>query len=605
MPNSSRYSPFELYRRAFLQVRPYWLHLAGVLLLGLLATPIALLSPLPLKIAVDTALGPHPLPSALAYWWPGATNSKSAALTVAVALLLLVTLVNLGQRFGQWLLQEYTGTNIVLSFRGTLFEHVQRLSLAYHDAAGMSDATYRVQYDAPAIQGLVLWGVIPLATSALTMVCMIYVIMQISVKLALVALAASPILVLLTALHSPVLRARWERIKIVETSTLSIVQEVFGAIRVVKAFSREDSELARFVAKSTDGIRERLRVVLAESSLALTTGLTVGIGTAVVLVIGVRQVQATELTLGELLLVMSYLTQLYLPLQTIGRQVAEQQGSLTGAARSFALLDQAPAIVDRHGSRHISRASGAIEFRKVRFAYGNGPTVLNGVSLNVPAGACVGIAGPTGSGKTTLLNLLIRFYDPTHGQILLDGVDIREYRLTDLRDQFALVLQEPILFSTTIAENIAYGRLGASHEQIIAAAKAAEAHEFISTLQDGYETRVGDRGVLLSGGERQRLTLARAFLRDSPILILDEPTSSVDVETEDAIMHAMRRLIAGRTTFMIAHRLRTLDGCDMRLRLRNGRLELPEQPDTPGSAVGDSMLVENIDDAGLVRPCSA
>jgi ATP-binding cassette subfamily B protein len=604
MPDSSRYSSFELYRRAFLQVKPYWLHLTAVALLGLLATPIALLSPLPLKIAVDTALGPYPLPGALEYWWPGSTSSKSAALTVAVALLLLVTLVNLGQRFGQWLLQEYTGTSIVLSFRGALFEHVQRLSLSYHDAAGMSDATYRVQYDAPAIQGLVLWGVIPLVTSALTMVCMIYVIMQISVELALVALAASPILVLLTALHSPVLRARWERIKIVETSTLSIVQEVFGAIRVVKAFSREDSELARFVTKSTDGIRERLRVVLVESSLALTTGLTVGIGTAVVLVIGVRQVQATELTLGELLLVMSYLTQLYLPLQTIGRQVAEQQGSLTGAARSFALLDQAPAIVDRHGSRHISRAAGHIEIRNVTFAYGNGPTVLDGVSLNVPAGACVGIAGPTGSGKTTLLNLLIRFYDPTNGQILLDGIDIREYRLTDLRDQFALVLQEPILFSTTIAENIAYGRLGASHEQIIAAARAAEAHEFISTLKDGYETRVGDRGVLLSGGERQRLTLARAFLRDSPILILDEPTSSIDVETEDAILHATRRLIAGRTTFMIAHRLRTLDGFDIRLRLRGGRLELLEPPCTPVLAAGKSMVVGNIDNADLVRPCS-
>lgn len=577
------YSAVELYRRALLQARPYWLHLAGVLLLGLLAMPIALVLPLPLKVAVDSVVGSHPLPGALDYFWPVATTSKDVVITVAVSLLLLVTVANLAQRFGQWLLIEYTAARIVLGFRSALFQHVQRLSLSYHDAAGISDATYRVQYDAPAIQGLTLWGPIPLISAVVTMIGMIVVIGQISASLALVALAVSPVLVLLTALHSPVLRARWERIKTVETSTLSVVQEVFGAIRVVKAFRQEDNEVARFFSKSMHSIHERVRVVLTESSLGFSTGLAVGIGTAVVLVIGIHEVQSSQLTLGNLLLVMAYLNQLYAPLHTIGRQVAEQQGSLVSARRSFALLDRAPAILDRQGSRPIGRAIGAIEFRDVIFRYGEGPNVIDGVSLTVPAGACVGIAGPTGSGKTTLLNLLIRFYDPTEGRILLDGVDLRDYRLADLRDQFAIVLQEPILFSTTVADNIAYGRPGASREQIVAAAKAAEAHDFIVSLPHRYDTSVGDRGVLLSGGERQRITLARAFLRDSPILILDEPTSSVDVDTEDAIMRAMRRLMVNRTTFMIAHRLRTLDGCSMRLRLHGGRLE---GSDLSGHCVG-------------------
>jgi ATP-binding cassette subfamily B protein len=214
-----------------------------------------------------------------------------------------------------------------------------------------------------------------------------------------------------------------------------------------------------------------------------------------------------------------------------------------------------------------------VDFQDVDFAYKPGHTVLEGVNLSVAPGTIVGIAGPTGSGKSTLLNLLVRFYDPTAGRILLDGVDLRDYRLDDLRDQFSIVLQEPILFSTSVAENIAYGRPEASQDEIVRAARAAEAHDFIVKLPSGYDTKVGPRGGLLSGGERQRITLARAFLRDSPILVLDEPTSSIDVQTEESVMRAMRKLLRGRTTFMIAHRIRTLEGCDILLGIRDGRLE--------------------------------
>jgi ATP-binding cassette subfamily B protein len=245
---------------------------------------------------------------------------------------------------------------------------------------------------------------------------------------------------------------------------------------------------------------------------------------------------------------------------------------MASAERAFALLDEAPDVPERADAAPLLRARGSISFREVSFAYGGGPPVLQGVSVDIPAGARVGIAGKTGAGKTTLINLLCRFYDANLGQVFLDGADLRDYRLADLRNQFAMVLQEPVLFSTTIAENIAYGRLGASQEEIINAAKAANAHEFIEALPDGYQTQVGERGMCLSGGERQRISLARAFLKDAPILILDEPTSSVDLKTEAQILEAMERLMRGRTAFLIAHRPATLVGCDLLLRVENGHV---------------------------------
>jgi ATP-binding cassette subfamily B protein len=269
---------------------------------------------------------------------------------------------------------------------------------------------------------------------------------------------------------------------------------------------------------------------------------------------------------------MAYLAQLYEPLTAMSSRVADIQASLASAERAFALLDEAPNIVERPGARALGRVAGAVEFRNVSFAYGDGRPVLQDVSFSVRPGTRVGIAGQTGVGKTTLVSLLIRFYDPTAGQIALDGIDVRDCRLADLREQFGIVLQEPVLFSTSIAENIAYARPGASRREVEDAARAANADEFIAALPDGYETAVGERGMRLSGGERQRISLARAFLKDAPVLLLDEPTSSVDPATEARILDAMERLMRGRTTFLIAHRASTLEHCDPVLIIENGRL---------------------------------
>jgi ATP-binding cassette subfamily B protein len=275
---------------------------------------------------------------------------------------------------------------------------------------------------------------------------------------------------------------------------------------------------------------------------------------------------------GALLLVMAYIAQLYEPMQQIGEKIASQQESLASADRAFEFLDREPKVSERTRARRLKAAKGDVEFRNVSFRHRENHPVLQDVSFKIPAGTRVGILGPSGAGKTTLVSLLMRFYDPTAGSILLDGVDIREYRLRDLREQFALVLQEPILFSTTIGANIAYPRPEASDEEISAAARAANAYSFIRSLPSGYGTSVGARGQQLSGGERQRIAMARAFLTDAPILILDEPTSAIDTGTEAAILEAIDRLAPGRTSFTISHRFTTLANCDLLMRVDRGRL---------------------------------
>jgi len=382
-----------------------------------------------------------------------------------------------------------------------------------------------------------------------------------------------PFLYVLTRIYSRRLKSQWRDAKDIENSTLSVVEEVMSSMRLVKAFAQEDREHKRYIHNARRNLREQVRLTLTSSSFGLIIGMAMAIGTAVVLFLGVGQVRAGRMTLGDLILVMSYLGLLYAPLQSLSKSAASLQGSLVSAERAFELLDQSPEVPEKPFAQPLARARGEIELRNVSFAYNAERVALRNISFTIPAGSSVGIAGVTGAGKSTLMSLLLRFYDPAEGVILLDGIDLRDYRLRDLRNQFTVVQQEPVLFSSSIGENIAYARQGASQKEIIAAAQAANADGFITRLPQGYSTQVGERGVQLSGGERQRISLARAFLKDAPILILDEPTSSVDVSTEAVILDAMRRLMQGRTTFMIAHRLGTLEKCDFLLVLEDGRLQ--------------------------------
>lgn len=564
---------WALYRRLLGQARRYWPHLAALFALGLVTTPLALLTPLPLKIVVDSVLGSRPLPGVLETTLPVAvTRSATALLVVAVGLLVAVAVLSQLQALATTLLRTYVGEQLVLAFRARLLHHVQRLSLSYHDSRGTMDSIYRIQHDAPAIQHVAVDGVIPFVTAGITLAAMIYVTARIDWQLAVVGLTICPPLFLLSGAYRRRVRGQSRTVKKLESSALSIAQETLGALRVVKAFGQERRETERFVERSRDGLRARIGLALLEGRFGLAIGLVTALGTAAVLFIGIAHVRAGGLTLGQLLMVMTYLAQLYAPLKTISRKTAGLQSYLASAERAFAVLDEAPDVPERSNARPLTRAAGAVEFRNVSFSYDPGHPVLHEVSFRVDPGTRVAVRGTTGAGKTTLVSLLTRFYDPTAGEIRLDGIDVRDYRLVDLRNQFAIVLQHPVLFSTSVAENIAYGRPGASAREIAAAAEAAGADDFIVHLPRGYETEVGERGQRLSGGERQRIALARAFLKDAPLLILDEPTSSVDLRTEAAILEALQRLMRGRTVFLITHRPSASATGDLYLQLERGRL---------------------------------
>jgi ATP-binding cassette subfamily B protein len=561
-----------LYRRLLRLARPYVKFLPALLLLDLLDSLWVLLTPVPLKIAVDSVIGSRPLPGALGAVLPEAvTASAPALLAVAVGMVLLVALLSNLQTLAGSLLRGYVGGRLVLGFRGQLFDHAQRLSLSYHDTAGTADATYRIQKDAAALEDL-LDTALPLVGAVLKVALMFGVTLWLDWELGLVAAVVAPLLLFISGRYKRRLRQQAREVKRLESSAIAVVQEVLSVLRVVKAFGQEGRERERFLDRGRAGLRARLRLLVAEGCYGMAIRMSTGLGTAAVLFIGVTHVQSGSLTLGELLLVLGYLAQLYDPLKTISRKAGGLQGHLASAERAFALLDQEPDVADRPGARPVPRAAGAVALRNVTFGYGNGHAVLRGTSFAIEPGTRLGIVGTTGAGKTTLFNLLMRFYDPVHGHVMLDGRDLRDYRLADVRNQFALVLQDPVLFAASVAENIAYARPGATRAETEAAARAAHAHEFITRLPQGYDTRVGERGMSLSGGERQRISLARAFLKDAPVLLLDEPTSAVDAQTEAGILEAMERLMRGRTSILITHRPTPLSACDLVLRLEHGQL---------------------------------
>jgi ATP-binding cassette subfamily B protein len=565
-------SALRVYRRSLSEARDLWPHLCAILALGLLETPLALMAPLPMKVIVDSVVGGAPPP---AWLDPAHFGLPAAALfPLAVGLVVGLAVLTLGHRLGEWLFREWVAERLVHGFRTRLFRKMLDIAGPGRDAAATQDLVYRVSCDATALQWTAIYGFIPVLQSLVALAGTFAVTWALSPKLAVVAIATAVPMIALVHWNQKRLKARWHVVKERESEAGTVLQEAAGALRIVTTFGQEARETARYAEATREAYRTKLGVIRYQGGIDIVLGVITAAGTALILALGTMDVMAQHLSVGELILAMTYAAQLYGPLNAIGTHVSGQQQAVASAERAFALLDIEPPVKDRPGARSLARAAGRIEMKGVAFGYNGRAPVLEGVDLAIPEGACVGIVGKTGSGKSTLVNLLIRLFDPTKGRILLDGVDLRDLRLADLRDQYSVVTQDPLLFSTTIAENIAYGRPGATTDEIVAAAKAAQAHEFIARLPQGYATPVGERGAKLSGGERQRITIARAFLRDAPILILDEPTSAVDGETEGLIVDAIERLMAGRTTFMIAHRLGTLRRADLLLRVEDGRVQL-------------------------------
>jgi ATP-binding cassette subfamily B protein len=559
-------SEWATYRRALGEARPRAGLIGLYFAIGLLASPLSVLTPVPLKIVADSVLGHEPLPGALQGLPPDAVLGFAVLLLVGVALLKEI------QSRGSELTRTYVSEMLVLGFRARILRHAQRLSVVHHDAAGTADATYRIMWDASAISSIAIDGLIPVVIASITAVSMVGIVWAIDPELGLVAIAISPILLLSARRYRSIVRPRYRHAKKVESSALAAVQEQLTSLRVVKAFGQEEREHTKFMARATEGVRTRLRIAVSEGIFGVLNKGIVAAGTAGVLYLGARHVQAGVISLGDLLLILGYVALLYDPINTIASRVAGMQSSLASAERAFTLLDERPDVRESPDAIPLKRSGGNVVFDHVSYRYGDGALAVEDLSFRVPPGSRVGVLGATGAGKTTLLSLLTRFADPIRGRILLDGYDLRYYRIADLRNQFGIVLQEPVLFSTTIAENIAYAREDASMEEIVQAARMASAHDFITALPRGYETMVGERGMSLSGGERQRISIARAFLKDAPILILDEPTSSVDVTTEASILQAVDRLLEGRTSFLITHRRAATRDCDLWIQLDRGRL---------------------------------
>ncbi len=530
-----------------------------------------LLKPWPLQIVIDYVLGGKPPPTGGPI---GDLLSLPKPLLLVVACFGVVA-VNLGAG-ALTLLHNYTtirvGQNMVNDLRGDLYAHLQRLSLAYHSRQRVGDLLYRITADSFAVQTMIMNGVLPILSAVILLGGMLIVLFPMDPTLTLLALGIVPVLfALISGFNRKIVEVATE-VRDTESRVYSLVQWGMAAIKVVQAFTKEEDEHRRFMGASRESLRATLRLYNWQTLYSGAVNVIIGLGTAVVIYAGARSVLSGTLSLGQLIVFVVYLAQLYQPINQITQSWGLIAGARVGARRVFEVLDIEADL--KSGSRQFPAegAHGDIAWRNASFRYRPETPVLNDIELSVAAGTKVAIVGPTGAGKSTLLGLLPRFFDPADGRITIDGIDLREYTLPSLRGQIGMVLQPPLIFPLSVADNIAYGRPGADGASIERAARMARIHDTIMGLPQGYGTLLGEAGIPLSEGEKQRITIARALLRDAPILVLDEPTSALDVETEALVMEAIERLMEGRTTLIIAHRLSTVRRCDMIVVLRDGRI---------------------------------
>jgi len=532
-----------------------------------LISALELLKPWPLKLIIDSVLGGAALP------WGFAPDLGTGALLLSACAALVVIYAALG---AVNVLANVTtiriGQRMVRDLRSDLYAHLHRLSMAFHSRAQAGDLLYRVTADTFALQSLTMNCLFPAASALILLVGMSVVMVQLDAELTLLALGVCPLLLLAIGRLNRQISAAAGEVRERESEVFGVVQRAMGAMRVIQAFTREDDEHRRFMTASERSLAAGLRLYTLQTFYSGVVNLVIALGTAAVVWVGARHVLDSTLTIGSLVVFISYLAALYGPINNMFQVYGLAQSARVGVRRVLDVLDVERDLPDGDRAFPEQGARGEVVWEDVDFQYGPGESILRGVSLRVAPGQRVAVVGPTGAGKSTLLSLLPRFYDPTRGRILVDGRDVREYRLASLRRQIAMVLQPPLLFPVSLRENIAFGRPDARMEEIIAAAKAARIHEMIMRLPRGYDTSVAEQGVSLSEGEKQRLTIARAILRDSPILILDEPTSALDPETEALVMVALERLQAGRTTFIIAHRLSTVRTADLIVVIKDGRI---------------------------------
>jgi ABC-type multidrug transport system fused ATPase/permease subunit len=546
-----------------LEAYKWQLVLLTALSLGEVVLRVAL--PWPMQAVVDHALGSVPAPR-----WMTALGgaTREGWLVLAVALGIVIQAAHQAVLMAHTRLHTATGHLLTRDLRQRLFLHLQALTLRQHSRLPVGEAAYRLQADAGFLDQLLVRGLLPLVFSATTLVVMFAILAGIDGQLALVALAVVPFLFVWIRWSSRRIRPRAERTQALESRLTARLHESFAAIRLVKSYAREPYEGRRFEGAATEAMEARVVLSAREAWFSLVVGNLIALGTSLVLLVGGVQVLRGRLTTGTLLVALAYLGFVYGPLAGIAGTIATLQQALASGRRVREAFSMATEVDD---GRVTAPLGGRIGFEDVTFGYGDQP-VLNGITFTAEPGELVALVGPSGSGKTTLVSLIPRFYDPASGRILIDGIDSRQYRLSSLRQQVAIVQQEVIVLAGSIRENLRYGSLDADDAAIEQAARAAHAHEFIMRQPHGYDTELAEAGVGLSGGEKQRLSIARAFLKNAPILILDEPTAALDTLSERLVFAAVEELRQDRTTFVIAHRLSTVRAADRILVLEAGRI---------------------------------
>ena len=546
-----------------------------ILWLGLIAVigegVANLLQPWPLKIVLDNVLKSREIHGWLnSFILSVAGQDRLAILRFAALAVLGIALVDALCSYTEKYVTTSVGQWVMHDLRLMLYHRIQRLSLAYHDEKQTGDLLSRVTSDIDAIQSFIASGLLTALVNGMTLVGMVGVMFYINWRFTLIALSVAPVLFGVVFTYTRRIKKASREVRKKEGEIVSVIQEVFSSIRVVKAFAREDYEERRLEEESLEGVEIALRARGLKAKLAPIVDIIVAIGTAMVLWFGARMALTGTLSAGSLILFIWYLGKMYKPMQELSKMTDAYSKASVGYERIREVLDTEREVKDLPGARRAPFFKGYIEFERVNFSYTPETPILKDVSFKIEPGQVAALVGPTGAGKTTIIGLIPRFYDPTSGVVKIDGADVRQFRQKSLRQQISLVLQETLLFHGPIWNNIAYGKPNASRGEIFRAAELANAHEFIEKMPDGYNTIVGERGVTLSGGQRQRIAIARAIIRDTPILILDEPSSGLDAASEKLVFEALDRLMQNRTTIVIAHRLSTIRRANVIYAVKDG-----------------------------------
>ncbi len=560
---------FRRQGRLLRYAKPEWRGLLVLIATMLANIALDLLRPWPIKLVVDNVLGDAGLPHVLRSL-PGVNGRHGLLVWVVVATLLIFllgTVTNMAYTYFSLRL----GQRMTYRLATDLFAHLQRLSLLFHTRRPVGDLISRVTGDSWCVNTLVADALVPALQAVVTVGAMFVVMWNLQPTLTLLALGVMPFFVVVIRVLGRPIKDRNREQRDLEGNMMSIVEQTLSAVPAVQAFTREDHETKRFSSYADRTVIAYVRATVAGLWFELFAGLVSTLGTAAVIYVGADLALRGKLTAGTIIVFLSYLGSLYDPLNSITHTAQTVQGAAAEADRVSEILETVPDIQDKPAAPP-ARVGGSIRYENVTFGYAPEREVLKDVTLEAHPGDVVAIVGPTGAGKTTLMNLLVRFYDPWSGRVTIDGVDLRDMQHRSLRQQIALVLQDPFILPLSIAENIAYGRPQATRAEVEAAARAANAHDFVTLLPQGYDTVVGERGATLSGGEKQRLSIARAFLKDAPVLVLDEPTSALDARTEGALLEALERLMDGRISFVIAHRLSTIRRATQILVLEHGQV---------------------------------